>query len=76
VIRKKTGESLSAIWATISAVPSQLFGGSGDPSVEIRDEPVEAGNVGKAEAEVEGEDAVAKEDSAPSTSSGAFKLKP
>jgi len=76
VIRKKTGEGLSAIWATISAVPSQLFGGvEASDAVEIKDEPVEAGNVGKAQAEVEGEDAVSKEPTA-SSSSGAFKLKP
>jgi len=81
--RKKTGEGLSAIWATISSVPGQLFGSSNgyeELAVDIVDEPVDAGNVDKAEAEVEGEDVVAAEaeDTAvtSSSSSGAFKLKP
>jgi len=59
--RKKTSEGLSAIWATISAVPGQLFGSNESGDVEIKDEPVEAGNVPKAEAEVEGEGVVAQD---------------
>jgi len=70
VIRKKTGEGLAAIWATISAVPGQLFGGEEGESVDIKDEPVEAGNVAKAEAEVEGE-GVVKQDAAAAAAAAA-----
>jgi len=80
VLRKKTGEGLSSLWATISNVPSLVFGNSEEqPAVDIKDEPVEAGHVDKAEAEVDGESAAAASEDAPATttsSSGAFKLKP
>jgi len=85
VFRKKTGESLSSLWATISGVPNLVFGTAETkaPAVEIKDEPVKAGHVDKAEAEVDGEPAAAagSEDAAAaatttSSSSGAFKLKP
>jgi len=73
ILRKKTNEGLSSLWATISGVPN-LVGGSDAPAVDVKDEPVEAGHVEKAEAEVEGESAVAEDTAA--SSSGAFKLKP
>lgn len=75
--RKRTNESLSSIWATISAAPSRVFGSSSDtaPAGDIQDEPADAGTVPKAPAELEGEAAVAKDTSSDSASSGAFKLK-
>ena len=78
--RKRTNESLSSIWATISAAPARVFGSSSSspdtaPAGDIQDEPADAGNVPKAPAEIEGEAAVAKDTSSNSAESGAFKLK-